>query len=119
MDTKDVDNILDIPNIENWLDVIFTLACYDAGDRILYYNATVDNVTCDVNISLDKDQTLISGESKLSDLIMLDDIGMFELKTGIQTKEWDNEVGFWSGEWIDIFQQHWFRPFLEKSKREY
>ena len=120
MDTKDVDNILDIPNIEQWLDDIFTLSCYDLkGDKVLFYTCIKDNICCDIIIYMDKHPCLIEGEKKLSDLIMLDDVGLFEMKTGIQTKEWDNEIGFWCGEWIDVFQAHWFRPFLEKSKREY
>ena len=116
---KDVDNILDIPTIEKWLNKIFTLSCYESGDKVLYYSATVDNDTCSVEISLKKHQSLISGESKLSDLIRIDHIGMFEMSVGIQEKEWDNSIGYWSIQWIDIFQSHWYRPFLAKEEREY
>lgn len=119
MREKDVDNILDIPNIEKWLDVIFTLSCYESGDKVLYYEADINGITCDVNISLDKDIKLIEGQKKLSDLICLDDIGMFEMQIGTQTKEWDSGLGFYMREWVDEYQSHWFRPFLEKSKREY
>jgi len=120
MKTKDVDNILDIPNIENWLDEVFTLSCYDIkGDKVLFYECFKDNVCCDINIYMDKHPFLIEGQKKLSDLIMIENIGMFEMKIGIQTKEWDSEIGFFVGEWVDEFQSNWYRPFLEKSKREY
>ena len=120
MKEKDVDNILDIPNIGKWLDEVFTLSCYDLnGDKILFYTCLIDGVCCDINIYMDKHPSLVEGEKKLSDLIMLDDVRLFEMKIGIQTKGWDNEIGFWCGEWVNVFQSHWYRPFLSKDKREY
>ena len=117
--TKDVKEILDIPNIEIWLNEVFTLSCYDAGDKLLIYSLEKGGRVCDVQISLDKHPRLIEGQKKLSDLIIIEDIGMFELDYGVQTKEWDDEIGTWFYRWFEVIQSHWYRPFLSKSEREF
>ena len=82
MKAKDVDNVLDISNIERFINEFFTLNIYDAGDRVLYYEykAPLNGDSCDLAISLDKEPTLIEGKTKFSDLLILDNIGMIEVK---------------------------------------
>jgi hypothetical protein len=119
METKDVDNILDIPNIAYWVGSVFDLNLYDAGDKDLYYECFYEGVCCDVVISLKAHPRIIDGKKKLSDLIMLDDIDMFEMRVGKKTKTWDSELGAFMSDNIEPHQSHWYRPFLAKEEREY
>jgi hypothetical protein len=117
--TLDVDNILDIPKIDEWLSKIFDLNCYDPSEQTLFYECFFNGTCCDVTIHLDDQSKLIEGKKKLSDLIMFDGIGMFQMQVGRQTREWNPELGFFMGEWKETYQNHWYRPFLGKSEREY
>ena len=52
MKTKDVNNILDIPEIEKHLESIFTLNVYDTSDNLLIYGHQLgDNLHIDISIN--------------------------------------------------------------------
>tara|TARA_R110002020_G_scaffold27_1_gene259 strand:- start:256 stop:624 length:369 start_codon:yes stop_codon:yes gene_type:complete len=122
MDRKDVDNILDIPDIEQFLDNVFTLNIYDFGDKVLYYEylAPLNGVSCQIAISLDKNPYSIEGKTKLSDLLIIDDVGMIDYTTGIMSHSfYDSEFGCFMSDFSETFQRYWYRPFLNKEEREY
>ena len=122
MDRKDVDNILDIPDIEQFLDSVFTLNLYDFGDSVLYYEhiAPLNGVSCEIAISLDKNPYIIEGKTKLSDLLIIDDVGMIDYTTGVMSDGfYDIESGYYRTDFTEIYQRYWYRPFLNKEEREY
>jgi hypothetical protein len=122
MKEKDIDNVLDIPNIERFINEFFTLNIYDAGDRVLYYEykAPLNGDSCDIAISLDKEPKLIEGKTKFSDLLILDDIGMIEVKTGLKSEPiYNEEMGFFMSDFTDLKQNYWYRPFLKTEEKNY
>ena len=122
MKARDVDNVLDITNIERFVNEFFTLNIYDAGDRVLYYEykAPLNGDSCDIAISLDKEPSLIEGKTKFSDLLILDDIGMIEVKTGLKSEPiYDEEMGFFMSDFTDLKQNYWCRPFLTPEQKNY
>jgi hypothetical protein len=122
MKAKDVDNVLDISNIERFINEFFTLNIYDAGDRVLYYEykAPLNGDSCDLAISLDKEPTLIEGKTKFSDLLILDNIGMIEVKTGLKSEPiYDEEIGCFISGFADLKQNYWYRPFLKPEEKNY
>ena len=122
MNPKDVDNILDVPNIEKFINEFFTLNIYDGGDKVLFYeyNAPLKGVSCDIAISLDKEPKLIEGKTRLSDLLILDDIGMIEYKTGVKSEsEYCTEFGCFMSEFTDLQENYWYRQFLKPEEKNY
>ena len=122
MKAKDVENILDVPNIDRFINHFFSLNIYDAGDRVLYYeyNDPLKGDSCDIAISLDEDPSLIEGKTKFSDLLILDDIGMIEVKTGLKSEPiYDDEFGCFMSDFTDLKQNYWYRPFLKKEEKNY
>ena len=122
MKPKDLDNILDAPKIERFINEFFTLNIYDGGDKVLFYeyNAPINGISCDVAISLDKEPKLIEGKTRLSDLLILNDIGMIEYKTGVKSESvYNTEFGCFISEFIVLQQNYWYRPFLKPEEKNY
>jgi len=68
MKTKDVKNILDIPNIENYLEKVFELNLYDVGDKTIIYEYKKRNKHT-ITIDVISDEKLIIGKQDLASVI--------------------------------------------------
>tara|TARA_R110002020_G_C15861871_1_gene737193 strand:- start:19 stop:381 length:363 start_codon:yes stop_codon:yes gene_type:complete len=120
MSIKDVKEILDIPDIEKYLNCIFTFDLYEPGDKDIHYSYWLDDSVCvQINFMLDKHPFLIEGHKKLSDLIMMEGIGYFQMSIGIVKQEWCSEYGCYMTTQSDLFQQHHYRPHCEEEKKQY
>ena len=120
---KDVKNILDIPNIEKYLDKMMYLKLYDVGDNTLYYSCDLgNNIKLDINfITKDEKHSLIEGQQKLSNIICSSDyeIVFFEMSVGIVKEEWNEEDGYMAVIDFDYFQMNWFRPLVDEKDKNY
>ena len=120
MKTKDVNNILDIPEIEKHLESIFTLNVYDTSDNLLIYSHQLgDNLHIDISLMVNNTPYLVGGEKKLSDIILIEDIGYFEFNIWIGNKVWCSEYGCYMSYDDDVLQSYCFRPFVTKEDKTY
>lgn len=83
IEAKDVKNILDIPNIEDWLTESFELVFYDVGDKTQYYEVElpIEDQTF-VRIDVISDESLINGVCELADILAQDNIHYFSCSIG-------------------------------------
>lgn len=77
IEVKDVKNIVDIPNIENYLDEFFNLVLYERGDRTTIYKKRLEN-NHTLTIEMITPDSLIIGSIELAELITDYEIGYFQ-----------------------------------------
>ena len=120
MKTKDVKEILDIPNIEKYLDCIFQFTLYIPGDKNMFYQHWIDENSCvRVDFMIDNHLDLIEGQKKLSDIIIIEDIGYFEMSVGTEKRIWDSNYGCYMTESYKLFQSHFWRPHIKENEKDY
>ena len=98
----DVKEILDIPNIENYLDKTFRLDLYDVGDKTIIYEYELEN-DFRVIVDLISDETLIIGSFELADILIEYDIKYFEFTVV------DN--------FDKIISSHHYRPLVDDKEK--
>jgi len=104
MDYKDVKQILDIPNIENYLRTVFELDLYEVGDRTIIYKVKLPN-RHSIVIDLNSDETLILGSQDLAEILTHYDISFFDWK---EYNDLDEAVGAFM-----------YRPLINESEKNY
>lgn len=104
---KDVKNILDIPNIEDYLEVDFHLKIYEVGDKTIIYGSDWGfDGEHTIEIEMISNETLIEGYLDLAEMIAhYDDIGFFQFVIYNQDD--------------DIVQAHMYRPHIKESEKQY
>lgn len=77
METKDVRKVLDIPDIEDYLQTVFTLVLYEVGDRNIIYEAELPN-NYRIMVDIISNETLIEGKFDLAEIISHYNIGFLQ-----------------------------------------
>lgn len=104
MKTKDVKKVLDIPEIENYLQNIFTLELYEVGDRTIIYKSVLPNYHT-ISIEIISDEKLIEGKLDLAGIIAHYDILFFQWTTR-------NDLG-------QSISSYWYRPAINDRDRDF
>jgi len=104
METYDVREIRDIPNIENYFDKVFNLNLYDRSDNIQVYRLDLDD-NKSILIDIIEDEKLIEGSSELVDIITRENI------TFLGYSIVQNET--------DILESYHYRPLIDEYEKKY
>lgn len=104
MDIKDVNEILDIPDIENYLRTVFILELYETKDRTIIYSCKLPN-NHEIVIDIGSEETLIMGCLDLAEIIVHYDIWYFH---------WTelNDLD-------EVISSYHYRPLVNDSDKEY
>ena len=107
METKDVKSILNIPNIEDYLQEDFHLVLYEVGDKTIIYESDWGfDGEHTISIDIISDETLIEGFLDLAEIIVhYDDVSYFKFIIRDQDEQ--------------VVQSHHYRPCIEESEKQH
>ena len=100
---KDVRQITDIPEIENYLRFMFRLECYDVGDKTQIYRCDLSTSSF-IIVELISDESLIEGIEELANLVTQENLHYF---------------GFTIRLMDEIVDSYHYRPLIDESKKDY
>ena len=100
----DVNNVFDLPEVENYLQHIFQLVLYDKGDNTQFYNCLITDDTY-IHISIISEEGLIEPCDTLYNLLTQHNIGFIEYSIGSLEKA--------------IEPIYYYRPFSDESEKVY
>jgi hypothetical protein len=105
---RDVKEIYQIPEIENFLNIEFSFGSYDLDSNIRTYSLDNEN-SYSIEISIISDESTIFDKEQLSDLITQENIQYFSFSTYliIDTDEYEKLTEFC------------YRPFVKESEKKY
>lgn len=103
---KDVKEIHDIPDIENYLDFWFDLKLYDVGDKTAFYGHYLTEEKKGLHLEIISDSSVIEPTETLLELITGDKI--FYLEFSI-TKVLD----------VEFKESYCYRPLVPEEDKEY
>lgn len=101
----DVEQIHDIPNIENHLEKVFELEIYDIPERLQIYTHKL-NTLFYLCVEIHCQENLIEGKIKLIDLITQDDISFLQFSLA------DKSIGKNINSW-------WYRPLVDYEDKTF
>lgn len=120
---KDVKNIFDIPNFEEYANELFSFNCYDVGDNTLIYSYSLDKLYISVEIIAENIKYVFFRED-LIELSTMEDIKFFEM-TFRQFKEIPEGVTVEdlyenpSKYCLPDVKSYAYRPLISESDKDY
>lgn len=107
MEVLDVKNIMDIPEIEDYLSKEFTLDCYDSEDNIQCYTYPLTETTA-INLEIISDEPLICGIQELAEILTQEPIYYVGWATCIE-----------AGEIAEILTMYHYRPMMDNKDKTF